>query len=203
MKTYYLREFKFLREKLKIPLLFVFILMLLITIGSYIYYTQNPNAVPARENSIPGIFSTEGLHGRELAFYLAINLFMHNLEACVFVTALGLIPFLFLSLSYVLNGYSIGLFMAGTKLKGIGMESFFLSILPHGIFELPAGLYASGVGVFLTIEISKKFLSKYRSGSIPWGNLLKQVCSSFILMIMPLLLIAAFIEVFVAAGLFK
>jgi uncharacterized membrane protein SpoIIM required for sporulation len=95
-------------------------------------------------------------------------------------------------------------------------------ILPHGVFELTAVLYATSVGLYLSAAMGKRALAAWRKrrtrrqGQPPppagQANFLEtyperseaqneslagNVFRSFFLVVLPLLLVAAFIESFV------
>jgi stage II sporulation protein M len=134
-------------------------------------------------------------------FKLMIEIFWGNLLICLKSIILGFVPFLFLPVIGVFSSIMpIGLFLAGVNLfTEMDQFSFFVSLLPHGIFELAASLYASSVGVYLTIQTSKMILPKFRAKAVPLRTLCKQAAHSFILIVVPLLMVAAFIEAFISS----
>jgi stage II sporulation protein M len=151
---------------------------------------------------------------------LALTLFYHNVRASVVAVAAGCIPFLFLPiLDPLLNGAVLGLLVSVTKHQGLDVPRLVLTqILPHGIFELTAVLYATSLGLYLSAGMGKKAVAAWRkrTGKPPAApdspnfletdpvraaaegeSLTRNVFRSFVLVVLPLLLIAAFIEGFI------
>ena len=165
---------------------------------------------------------------------LALSLFYHNARASAFAAAAGLVPFLFLPiLDPFVNGAVLGLLASVSKHQGLDVPRLFLTqILPHGVFELTAVLYATALGLYLSAEMGKKakkawkkrmgtvtsncplsedptrpvsprdpavaaenFLETYadRLDAEPTG-VARNVVRSFVLVVLPLLLVAAAIE---------
>ncbi len=166
---------------------------------------------------------------------LALTLFYHNARASVVPVAAGLAPFLFLPiLDPLLNGAVLGLLASISKHQGLDVPLLFLTqVLPHGVFELTAVLYATSLGLYLSAEMGKKakaawkaritrmgthtspypqssppapqaidapaapleFLETYpqRVDAEPKG-VVRNVVRSFVLVVLPLLLVAAAIE---------
>jgi len=156
---------------------------------------------------------------------LAMTLFYHNARAAAAAAAFGIIPFARLSILYPLaNGAALGLVASISKRQGLNVPLLFLKIVaPHGVFELPAFLYATSVGLYLSISLGKKALAARRKkkedrapltpaptgapggflDSYPEraeadrGTLWADVFQSFLLVVLPLLLVAAFVEGFI------
>ena len=90
------------------------------------------------------------------------------------------------SLFAILNGYLVG-FVASMAV-GSGGVIVLWRILPHGIFELPAVFISLGLGLkFGTFIFQKKILESFRR--FLWNSL-----RVFLLIVLPLLIIAAIIE---------
>jgi stage II sporulation protein M len=159
---------------------------------------------------------------------LALTLFYHNARASVLAVAAGALPFLFLPiLDPVMNGAVLGLLSSISRHQGLNVPHLILTqILPHGVFELTAVLYATSVGLYLSAGMGKRALAAWRKRKIrrrgepppPVGqtdfletyserseaeyeSLAGNVFRSFFLVVLPLLLVAAFIESFVTPNL--
>lgn len=154
---------------------------------------------------------------------VALSLFTHNARASVVAVASGLVPFVFLPiLDPILNGGVLGLLVSITKHQGLNVPWLVLTqILPHGVFELTAALYATSVGLYLSAGMGRKVKAarlKKRGqpqapslapGSDFFGTTPQRVAAadlerpgrnvlrSFVLVVLPLLLVAAFIEAFI------
>jgi stage II sporulation protein M len=155
---------------------------------------------------------------------LALTLFYHNSRASAIAIAAGVVPFLFLPiLDPLLNGAVLGLLVSVTKHQGLDVPRLVLTkILPHGVFELSAVLYATSLGLYLSAGMGKKAVAAWnkrtnkpltkppavpdptnfpesypdRAAAEP-ESLARNVFRSFVLVVLPLLLIAAFIEGFI------
>jgi len=172
---------------------------------------------------------------------LALTLFHHNARASVIAVAAGVVPLACLPvLDPLANGATLGLLASISKHQGLNVPLLFLkSVAPHGIFELPAVLYATSVGIYLSLALGKLAREAWRknrarelpgraashapdsagrpcpepaaadgqwlkagSDDIPGAvadgqDVLGKVVRSFGLVVLPLLLLAAFIEAFI------
>jgi len=125
---------------------------------------------------------TEGLNN----FSLINFIFFNNLKASFFGLVLGILFGFIPIILAVVNGYVLG-FVSNYAVKNAGFLSLF-SLLPHGIFELPAIMISIGLGVKLGMFFFSKNSDK---------EFMRRVILSlkvFIFVIIPLLIIAAIIE---------
>jgi stage II sporulation protein M len=116
------------------------------------------------------------------AFQTIWALLSNNLTTSFFSLILGTIFGIFPLIGTVLNGYLIG-YVAN---KVVAQEGVLIlwRLFPHGIFELPAFLISSGLGISLGMNFfSGKFTEQFKSSM-----------KAFFLIVLPLLLIAAIIE---------
>ncbi|KSW12323.1 hypothetical protein CF15_06160 [Pyrodictium occultum] len=114
--------------------------------------------------------------------YVAIALNNIVLALLLAAASIAVLPGLAL-LAY--NGYIIGALARVWVESGQPVEGFLISILPHGIFELTAMLYASSIGLSLA--------ATYLSGGLSRDSLRRALASLAI--VVYLLLIAAAVEV--------
>jgi len=191
---------------------------------------------------------------------LALTLFYHNARASLLAVAAGGIPFLCLPiLDPFVNGAALGLLASISKHQGLNVPFLFLkSVVPHGLFELPAVLYATSAGLYLSVSLGREVRAAVRGrragtgrgpeapapesregtpdgrgeaasveqeagamgpgsgaertsdgerGDCPRGRRLRsmspflrslaRVARSFLLVVLPLLLVAAFVEAFI------
>ena len=130
------------------------------------------------------LLKTQGMSFSELTSFI----FLNNLQSSFFGMLYGIFLGIFPLLSTAANGYLLG-FVA---LEVIRSEGFFVlwRILPHGIFELPALFVSLGLGVKLGSFIFQK--EKIKSLKIYFIKSLEV----FFFVVIPLLIIAAFIEGF-------
>ena len=78
---------------------------------------------------------------------------------------------------------------------GQSMAMFFASILPHGIFEIPALILSVSLGTILCIYV---VLALFRhKKAIPMLDLLTNILRTLLLVIFPLIVISAVIETYI------
>lgn len=111
-------------------------------------------------------------------------IFSNNL----YVAFLSIILGLFLGIFPIMASISNGIMVGFVAQKATQVDSIFIlwKLLPHGIFEIPAIMISMGIGLRLGINIFKK---KYNLKENSMKSLLV-----FLLIIEPLLIIAAIIE---------
>lgn len=129
--------------------------------------------------------------------YLALAIFLNNglktLAVIVLGTFGGILPLIFL----LVNGYVLGLVLHAS-LQSRGLFVFFLAIAPHGLFELPAILLGTSIGLRLGAQAIRRLLGKEE---IALGREVARGLRFFVTVIVPMLLLAALIEAFVTSPL--
>ena len=157
-------------------------------------------------------------------FAVAVALFYHNARVSVLAGLTGAVPFLFLPiLDPLLNGAALGLLCSVFKHQGLNVPLLIATkILPHGVFELPALLYGTSVALYLSAAMGRRAAAAWRSrksrrrGQPPAvvgtegfleayaakpeeadENLAGNVIRAFVLVVLPLLLVAAFVESYI------
>jgi stage II sporulation protein M len=123
---------------------------------------------------------------------LATAIFLNNTIKALLVIvgglALGFFPVIFL----LANGAALG-FVLAASMQSRGVLNALLAIVPHGIFELPAILLATSMGLLLgRCAITKLF----SSGEISISSELALALKFFARIVVPLLVIAALVESF-------
>ena len=133
------------------------------------------------------IEKTKNFNGYELTGYIFLNNFLSSFQGMFFGFFFGVYSFV----AIVFNGYFVG-FVSSLSVKSMGTLVLW-RLLPHGIFELPAIFISFGLGLkFGTFILKKK---KFESFSYYLFNNIR----IFLLIILPLLIIAALIEGFLIA----
>jgi stage II sporulation protein M len=187
----------------------------------FVYFMLSPGQEKKALEFVIRALKDIDLQGSPLA--LALTLFYHNSRASAIAIAAGWVPFLYLPiLDPLVNGGVLGLLVSVTKHQGLDVPRLVLTkILPHGVFELSAVLYATSLGLYLSAGMGKKavtawrkkrgqpqfqpppapdltnFLETYPERAAEPESLVRNVVRSFVLVVLPLLLIAAFIEGFI------
>ena len=128
------------------------------------------------------INKTQGMSSLELVAFIIGN----NVQTSFIGMVLGFIFGIFPIITTVINGYLLG-FVGFISVNSDGWVSL-LKLLPHGIFELPAVIIALGLGLKLgTFPFKKNPRKSLR-------EFLENSTRVFLLIVLPLLLIAGIIE---------
>ncbi len=113
-------------------------------------------------------------------------IFLNNLKSSFFAMIFGVLLGIFPIFIMVINGYLVGI-VSAMSVSVDGLLSLW-KLFPHGIFELPAVFLAAGLGLKLgSFIFQKKKIKSLKEYSL---NSLRV----FVLVITPLLVIAALIE---------
>jgi stage II sporulation protein M len=124
----------------------------------------------------------EGMSQGQLIGFIFFNNLRSSFFGLVLGGLFGVIPGLFA----ISNGYILG-FVSSLSVAENGVKSL-LSLLPHGIFELPAIFLSLGLGLkFGMFIFQKKRIEAFK-------EYLSNSLKIFLLIILPLLLIAGIIE---------
>lgn len=155
-------------------------------------------ALPEQCDNVVGFFSAavedSGLMD-EAGQFSAIGLFFNNLRAMVLGAAYGFIPFVYFpAFSLGVNGILLGMMAAYYTHRGYSLLLYLAGILPHGIFELPALVLSLACGLYLCHSITQ-YVRKNEKGVMK--PLLLDMARLFLLVLVPLLLIAAFVEAYI------
>jgi stage II sporulation protein M len=125
---------------------------------------------------------TEGLSAFALIVYIFANNFQSSLSGMLFGVVLGLFPLAATILNGTLLGYVLHLSWSVS-----GIQEFW-RLLPHGVFELPAVFISLGLGIRLGMFVFEKQRLQALAYRLHRGLLV------FILIVVPLLIVAAIIE---------
>ena len=113
-------------------------------------------------------------------------IFLKNLKSSFFGLLLGSILGIFPLFASLFNGYLLGFVLnASIDAQGVGV---IWRLFPHGVFEMPAIFISLGMGLKLGIDL----IFRRKKGEIA-GNFYSSL-EVFLLIVMPLLLLAAVIE---------
>ena len=123
-------------------------------------------------------------------------LLANNLRACAVTMLYGLIPFVRLpALALGVNAVLLG--------TDTTMLLYAASLLPHGIFELPALILAFSMGLYICGHLTRR--CRRDPAALPLGACLGLAARLLVFLLLPLLILAALTEAYVtplAAGLF-
>ncbi len=99
----------------------------------------------------------------------------------------GIFPVAFV----MLNGYIIGVVVSWRE-PDWGLLKVILAIIPHGILEIPAIIIACAYGMWLGYRF---YLALFRG--VEFRKYLLKAIRVYIRLVLPILLIAAFVEAFI------
>lgn len=205
---WYVTELPVTLRQLSQPLMIVLALSVIAIIASYVwvirYVPTFVDLTPERTDQIRGLVSQNLSNIDNLDEHIpAPLLFYHNARTTMLFLLLGLVSFATMGMTLLLvNMGIVGGVLGAASLVGYSPLLIFVSgILPHGIFELTAVFLAAAamfkVGAQLVTPQSEKSLGEVLLLSLAdWFRV-------FIGIVLPLLAIAALIEVYVTPLLLK
>lgn len=178
---------------------FIAVVVALFLLSAAIGYVV-PAASPEVTNTLlSGLQSkAESLSGQS-PLMMMLGIFSNNATGSLMALLFGLIAGLFPLFFVVSNGLVIGIMLEllVTKLGAAGGATVFAAgILPHGIFELPAVLISTAIGLKLGYAALRSLLK----GEGKVAAELKNGLLIFLFWIVPILFLAAFIETFVTGA---
>ena len=128
-------------------------------------------------------------------FSLMWEILLNNLSAAFTAVLWGAIPFLYLpTFSLALNFFLVGVMGAYSMQIGLSLGFYLIGILPHGIFEFPALIFACAAGLTLCRSITNR-MRRREDMIIP--DAITGCVSVYWLLLLPLLILAALVEVFI------
>jgi stage II sporulation protein M len=134
-----------------------------------------------------------GMPRLKLAAAIFLNNSFKTLLAILLGGLLGIVPFIFL----LTNGIALGVaWSLSSSVRGPWIS--LLSLLPHGVLELPAVFLGTSVGLKIGSEALRRLIGK---SAAKMGAEVIQGLRYFLAVILPLLLAAALVEAFVTAAL--
>jgi stage II sporulation protein M len=122
------------------------------------------------------------------------------LASILLVFSGGILPILPVILGVIPNGTMIGLMAGYYEYQQLAKSTFFLGILPHGVFEIPAILLAATVGVIWGVRNWRNLMLERRRHTFLAQT---KESLSFLPLIITLLVIASLVEVLVTPALLQ
>lgn len=129
-------------------------------------------------------------------FMTFVNIMTRNLWITFITVILGItliVPVIIL----FSNGFAAGLILMYVYSQGVSIQKLILGVIPHAIFEIPAFVITSSIGIRIGISI---FSKGKRIASIIKS--LKDAVLVYIIVIIPLVILAAFVETYISAAVF-
>ncbi len=181
LKEQYIKSLNYIKDIKTFIFIVILIFFLFVFIG---YFIPAPEYL---ENEIFRFIQellerTEGMSHTQLIRFI----FFNNLTSSFLGVILGFFLGIFPLISSISNGYILG-FISSLSVQSEGLSVLY-RLLPHGIFELPAVFISLAMG----LKIGTFFFRKNRK--IPLKEYFLNSLRTFILVVIPLLIIAAIIE---------
>ena len=166
-------------------------------LGYHYYSTQPQKRGEQNISNVPKIMQQSAAFVEKFGNFRFIGLFLNNLTVCLAMTLFGIIPFFFITIPTLIFQYFNQGMLLSLGAHSLGNVYAFLSVISHGVLEIPAHIYSGCLGVYLSVATSRKMFSKYRQRSTPFFELGRRVLYSYSLVIIPLLILASVTEIFV------
>lgn len=179
------------RKIVKLTWIVALAFVILTTAFSLYFYQNGESAKEIMAMYLPKAQSVMNENGT-LSY---IGIVMNNIFACVMCIGMGLVPFIFLpAFSVLSNAMIIGTLLGYGAVAGTmsPLSAIVFGLLPHGVFELPGFFLSMAMGVYLCRTLTMKLLGKAKEEKIL--AMLNGIAKTFVLVVIPLLIIAAVVE---------
>lgn len=181
LREYYGLSFDFIKESRHFIYLAIAIFFFFAIIGFFVPVSENvSNQILQFIDEL--LKKTENLQHYDLIKFI----FLNNIQSSFLAMILGLFFGVYPMITLVINGYILG-FISVLSVNSEGIIILW-RLLPHGIFELPAIFISAGLG----FRMATFFLEKEKLETLK--IYIKKSIITFVLVVIPLLVIAAFIE---------
>lgn len=125
-------------------------------------------------------------------------LFLNNIKVNLLFSVLGVLSFMaFPTIILTVNSFVMA---AALAVSNMPFKVLFFGIMPHGIFELSSWFLAAAIGFYFSINLCEIYLKKPHD-SVKYVFKNAGIC--FLLFVVPLTVIAAFVEAFLTPEIYK
>lgn len=126
------------------------------------------------------------------AGFMALTIFMNNFLATFIMLVTGIFFGLLPGMGLILNGFILGVVAYIVTKKSVFMM---VTIIPHGVFEIPVFLVSAAMGLRLGHQVVRKFLQNKDAGVL---EELRKGLYFYFRWGVPFLFVAAFIEAYLS-----
>jgi stage II sporulation protein M len=156
-------------------------------------------SLPWLEQYVPWLMQLmyEGVVDEGSDAMTSMNVFIGNIESTFMLLVLGATVILSILVLFV-NGFVIGLTVAATAGE-TGVLAVAAGILPHAIFEVPAALIATTLGLRVGFRLMRP---NGQNRLLSCAKAIKEGVRGYFTTVIPLLILGAIIEVYVSKSLF-
>jgi len=182
-------EIKSYLRSLKYYILFSSFVFIFSTLSGYIFALIYPTEIQqVLEEVKKALFIEEEATSLQLFFFI----FENNASKLFIMLLLGIFAGLIPFLSVLANGVILGI-VAQIVTNDISWTFFFLGILPHGVIEIPVLIISAAIGMRIGKLAVWRIFRRHKNFRKEWTKAIK----FYILILVPLLFIAALIEAFI------
>ncbi len=129
-----------------------------------------------------------GMAGGALFYFILV----HNVIASLLMVGAGLLFGIVPAVATCLNGFLLGVVVRQAS-ETVGYAKTALSVVPHGVFEIPAHLFAAAYGLWLGATVIRRVRRKEET---PLRFHIEHAFRRYFAVAFPLLVVAAAIETF-------
>jgi len=171
-----------------------FLILALIFAASFLAGTFVP---PPIRRQMTEMFQAMAGDYRELSGgKLFFNILAQNLMATLFVVIFGVIVGIIPTFAVGSNGFGLGvIYRQATEVSGYSKAA--LTVLPYGVFEIPALLIAASYGLWLGVMVVRRMRGKEGT---PLKTNMEHAFRRYFAVVFPLLIVAAGIETALILG---
>ena len=188
----YLSEVKQYLRSIRSYILFSSYVFIIAIFGGYFFAQNYPSETQMLIEEMKSMFLFEE---ETTSLQLFLFIFENNVSKLFIILPLGIFAGIIPFFSVFTNGLILGIF-AQVVSEEISWTFFFLGIMPHGIIEIPVLVVSSAIG----IRIGKVAVWRLFSRKESLKEELAKALKFFVLILIPLLFLAALIEAFVTTA---
>ncbi len=166
------------------------ILLLGVSLGFFLF----PKFEDRIESIVEQMFA--GIIVKENRFQTAINIMVRNITVSAIVILTGIVFFIPPTIVFI-NGFVAGLVVKFSMSRGIALSTVICGVLPHSILEIPAFMIAAAFGAKIGFSM---LFPKQKSRKKAFTESLKEAAYVYFLIVLPLMILAAFVESYVSTS---
>lgn len=187
MKIHFLRE-------IKKPLIFLGIVFACsVWLGYYSGQLHPTEAKGLLDKLSKDLGTLKNINAVAMFLFIFANNAIKSFAMAMLGTFFGVIPVSFI----IVNGLLVGI-TSSVVIANKGLEFLFVGTAPHGILEIPAFLIAGAYGM----RLGRKYYRSLRFGD-PFKPSFFRAMREMVRVVLPLLVVASFIETFITTALLR
>lgn len=192
-QTEYLNFQLYYKKKFLVTMILFFTMTL---VGLYIA-SMFPNFIEAFSESRHEKLEEIGVRN-STGFALMIAILKNNIIATLVILLVGFVPYLSIPYIYTsINGIVIGFLLNNQLVKDISLlKVVSFGLVPHGVTELTALFLSASIGLYICRSLSRKLMRC--NDTQKYSEVLRNSIRTYLIVVLPLLLISSFIEAFIS-----